>query len=731
MCDKTNIKGLLAGLGIAAGLALGDAAGIAPVFAQEQPKPAPGATSPAPSQSSSSRADNRASQLLAKWLTALDAEASVSARVSAIIPGDRQSTASAQDGEISISVPAGMLSDAAHIDIDIRFETMEVEGLRLAGDRVHADSVSFPASLDLDVRISKVDIGTDVGGNAEDGTPGAPPPETTQPGTTAPSEHFDVSYEELVVEGLTLPLTIPTISDNSKPSHVALEFLQMLRQVRVARSFITQATVSGTTTDGLASSVVYEDMTMIGLADGRISEQSVGRVRMLEELPGSAAGTETIEIGFDGIVLRGMDIVPLMALLGGPAEEGRTTILDREEFTGIAFAQGDTRGTIGNILVEDVSVNDLSPIRFAELLDRDITGEKVDEEELGIAALEALGNFQLGRFDISDVEFAAPDGNVSVRRLLVKDLDGSGLGEVSFDGLNIEASDGGSVNVGHAGISGLTFPPLAALLAMDQNSDPTTEELLAAMPTVGKVLLSAIDVTAPSAMVPGAPSGEPLEGGISLIELVQGGFVSNIPTRTSAILDGVVLPTDAVDDPELRDIMTRLGLQDLEINQAVSVYWDPDSLELSIANATIHILDGGTASLSLTLGNVPRTLFTSPEMAEVVLAGATFKSGNLRFRGGELLDVILDEQAKAAGISRALLAEGLAEAARAEIGLLAGSAFEAQLIAAVRSFLRDPDEFEVELAPTPPVPMTELLGLAVTNPKGVPERLGARVLSPK
>ncbi|WP_417684047.1 hypothetical protein [Roseibium sp.] len=706
---NSRIRASLRRVAFASTLAVGALVGqmTLPTWAQ-------GTSASPASQEKGQFAETPAARLLSDWIASLNEKQGVTASVGEILPGDRRSVISAQNGRIAFSIPSAFLSGATQVEAVIEFPLVEIDGLRSSGDLYLADSISFPESLDIKIEALE---------RATDDT------DTTAAPSTAIPSRFEISYEELLLEGLAFPKELPIPSTGSRPSATLLSYLDAMRKVALARAFVSQATASSKSGMGIASSFVYEDMALIGLADGRISEQSVGRVRVIEELPDASHPTSKVDITFDGVILRGFDMVPLMALLGGHAEAGRNVLLDREEFTGLSFSQDGVTGTIRNILFEDISVTDLSPLRFTELLDRDAAGDKVDEDELGVAALEAIGRFRLGRFELGDLDVTTSDGNGSLRRVLVRDLTGGGLSEVSFDGLNIAATDGSQIVIDHAGITQVALPPLGALLALDNNAEPTTDQILAVMPTIGKMLASAVDVTAPSDLVPGTTPGEQLRSGISLIEIVQGGFVSNIPTRTSVIVDGVTLPTSHVEDPSLRTILEGLDLQEIEINHALSVKWDPESLDLTISNASIHVLEGGTASLSLTLGNVPRSLFTTPQLAEIALAGATVKSGAIRLRGGALLNALLDEQASTAGVSRELFAEGLTEAARGELAIFAGSPFEASLIAALRSFFQDPDEIEVELAPATPVPVTELLGMALSAPQAIPDRLGVRVVT--
>ena len=159
----------------------------------------------------------------------------------------------------------------------------------------------------------------------------------------------------------------------------------------------------------------------------------------------------------------------------------------------------------------------------------------------------------------------------------------------------------------------------------------------------------------------------------------------------------------------------------------MSIAWDPNTQDLRLSDLSFELKDGGRASLALTLGQVPKTIFTAPQQAQTALASATFKSAELRVIGAEVVTVFLKTESAKNQISPEMLAEGLIESLRGEMGPLAGTAFSEELLAALRDFLKQPDELVVAFEPSSPVPMAEILGLAITGPQALPERLGARV----
>ncbi len=658
-------------------------------------------------------ASNAATTLLTDWLQTLDGRQDVTVRFDTLEAGDRSRSAILGGLEIRYHPESGTFLDTGEIELVVRSDEVRFDGLRGGATLLEAASIAVPGSLDISVVFTPDTVvdADKVAANTPDGS-------------------FEFSYEDLLIEGISTPIIFPGISAAATPGDLLKAGFEAARQVRIARMFSAMGTASTRFRDGPSSSALYEDIAMIGLEDGRIAEQSIATMRQIEELvalqPDEPA--QNLEISARDVVVQGFDIVPLAALAGVQVPGDRNRVLGRETISDMKIATADGTVEIESFLIEDIQVTDMTPLSVVPLINREAAGEAIDDEELAKAAVEALGVFSLGQFEISDLKFKGPQGEGAMRRFALSDLSGDGLGQIAGDGLDIRINSQGSVYIDHIGLGNVTFPSLKALIALEGVEEPTPAQLMEVMPTFGKFIISALEV-AESPDTSDSTGGEnsPLFS-LSLVELLQGGHVANIPTRSSLIVDGLTVPVAELDEPELQALLGKLGIDELEFNHAFSMDWDPATRDLDLRNMTAQVHGAGTISLSLRLGNVPATLFTSPDMAQIALAGASFKSARIRLEGDELVSALLADQAQTSGLTDEQLAAGLTDGLRDQLGPVAQSDFGVDLIAAFGGFLSDPDDLVIELAPNSPVAMTELLGLYVTSPASLPERLGAKVL---
>lgn len=658
----------------------------------------------------------KVSGIVNDWFEALEGNDLVSAEYGSLVPGDGARDIIINDGEFTVTIPPEIAFDAGTITIRFSFNSLELGGLRQNDDTIIADSIEIPGALSISMQFEEPE--------APAAETGQEPQANTAP-ETAPDfiATFEAIYNDILIEGVSAPRTWPSFQlAEANPLGFARDLIDTTRKMAIKRAFIDTASVNSTTADIGTSSAFYSEMVMIGMADGRIADQSVAEIRVSETsaIPGADGLPQRVEFRAGPLLAHGMDIVPFAALFGAPAEPERTVVLDREEILNIEITADDGSGRIDFFNIEDISIPEPQPLALFALIEREAKGEPVSEEEIGIAALEAVGAFSLGRFEVGGIEIEAEDGNASLRRILLKNLSNKGLGEFSLSDFSLEVKNEGDAAFGYAGVSGITFPPLSALQALDTTDEPTPQQVLDALPTIGKILVSTLSANSTS---------EPFSFSLDLFEQVQGGHIGKIPTRSSITVDGLLVPADAVTDPELKAVLQDLEMDEIAVNKSLSLNWDPQTKDLTVGDLTVDLRGGGKASFKLTLGQIPESLFTNPESAQIVLASAVFKGAELRLEGADVVSVFLEKEAAKNQISEELLAEGLIDTLRGEMGPLAGTAFSEEFLAALRTFLNAPNELVVVLEPSAPVPMAEVLGLAITSPQSLPQRLGARTFA--
>lgn len=656
------------------------------------------------------------------WFDGLNAHDTVSASYETIEPGKRRDSVTVNKGVISVFVPSEELFDTADLGIKISFDSIIFTGLTQTDTHIAANQIEIPGAFDITIglapeeKLAPAPLQDDKE-TADTNNDVAKVPET--PGSSISS------YQGVLIEGFSAPRAIESLKRaSSSPKVFARTAFDAFREIKINRAFVETLTSATRSADTNLSNSSSKDLVIIGMADGRIAEQSVDEFEVNELLTPATDGNpiETQRFLAGPVYARGFDIAPLAGLLDGKTDPERTTLLDRKEILNIEFSSAGANGQLGGILVENVTVQAQEPLAIFDLLEAEMNGTPVSEEKLGVAVLQALGTFSVGRFEFSNLSVDSREADVDLRRLLLREVSGRGLGELSVEDLELAIDGSGNASVDHIGIGKVKFPAIAALIALDGPGEPTSQQILAALPRVGHVLSSKL-----YSRVQAEADTEEVELELALFEIRQGYDIGNIPTNISLILDGLIAPVNAIDDPEFKALLTGLKIEELEFNQSFAAGWDPVTKDFVISDLTLSLRDGGNASFSLALGNVPESLFTNPEAAQLALVGATFKSAKLQVEGADIISAFLKEESSRNQISEELMVEGLVDAMRGDLGPLTDTAFGGELLSSLRGFLKDPDELTVAFEPQAPVPMTEILGLALTSPQLLPERLGARI----
>lgn len=664
--------------------------------------------------------------ILSGWFETLKGSDMVDASYGSIQAGDAPRSAVVTDGAITVDIPAGKLFKGGAVTLHFTFDAITFEGLRQSDDEIEVSRIDVPGAFKF---AADFDLPTKDAAAPKLVEPGASgsmelPDNTQNMEVPQPVKgHFEGSYQNIVIEGLAAPRALPSfVQTQDNPMEFVRAVFDTTRKLAIKRAFVAGAHYTSTSTEIGSASADYKDISLIGMADGRVAEQYMGEIRSTQStgIPGPSGIPQQIEFKAGPVVVQGLDIAPLAALTGITIEPGRTKVLDREEILNLEMTAGEDRGQVQSLLLENVTIPDTTPLRIFSLAEAQARGENVSEDDLGKAGLEALGAFAIGRMEINGVDFQAEEAQVGLRRFLISNLSGEGLGEVSLSGFSVAVKEQGEAAFDHAGISGITFPPLDALTALDKVKTPTPDQVLAALPTLEKVLVSSFELNVPA---------EKVNFGLDLFELTQGSHIGKIPTRMSFILDGLVIPANQVQDEGFKQLLTELNVDELTINQSASISWNPGTQELVVSDLSLDVGDAGTASLSLTLGNVPETLFTNPNQAQEALSSANFVSAELRVKNAQLVSAFIKQESAKGQLSPDAMADALVESFKGELGPLASWAFSEELLGALKAFLKDPDELVVSFKPDAPVPVAEILGLAMTYPQALPQRLGAKAVA--
>lgn len=518
-------------------------------------------------------------------------------------------------------------------------------------------------------------------------------------------------------------LSLPAI-DGQNGLAEAFAVIRSALAMKNDRLEISKITLRQSTPDGGSQTTEMFDIRQTGMAGGKIASNEVGRTESTQTMPMPQSGKTARVTNHTGRQsVRDIDLLAMLDRLD-PATAGALAGQEPAVIIGAASTE-DTRisGEGLEISVDRLAAERLtmgaSAVSATRLFDRLLRGETVDEETMLRALLDYIGSFGVARIEVRDVDSAAANGAFKLRRMEISDASSAGVRSFVLEGLSANSGDGAEVGVQRFALGDLQFPPFEALARLkDVKAEEDIAAVLAALPRLGRIEMG--DVT----IRDGRPGGV-----VSLdhLEILQKTYINTIPTDIRARIAGLLVPARIADDPEAVALFEAIGLSEIRLDQNIALRWDVASEDLELERSEIRLENGGRASLRLRLGGLPRAVIEDPNKAQLALATLTVKDAEILVEDAVGLARFIEVQAREAAISPELMRAGLAEAMLEDLGPLAGTAFAAELKAALVAFMADPGRLSISVKPKAPVPLLQAVGLAATAPEVLVETLGVTI----
>jgi hypothetical protein len=414
-------------------------------------------------------------------------------------------------------------------------------------------------------------------------------------------------------------------------------------------------------------------------------------------------------------------------LPGAEKTDEYETFIGRFEIDGIAVSGiGDGEEfafSMGNFVIEDVGVRPPSmPVlgRADQLVAAAMADDGQEPDELEIVELVAsmYGSMRLGTYELSGMSANVEGMDVfQLGAFGIHDLSSAGLGEFFLEAFSFEAPDDeGSGEIGEFSVAGVTFPPLSALMALEEAADnEDIAAILAALPTVDRVSAKNLAFD--------TPEGD-FSIGTYLIE--SGGFIGPIPTTFNVLFEDFDMPVSEM-EAEPRAQLQALGYDRLAGSFGISGEWSEETGTIDL-DSEGSLVDGADFSISAAVGGIPRALFENPkEAGPATLFGATFSGASISLRDESLRDRVIGLIAKEQGAEPEMvkqMAMGMVPFALAQLNR---PEFAATVSAAVKTFLEGDGNLTVEASPGTPLPVMQLVGEAQSDPGAIVDKLNLEI----
>jgi hypothetical protein len=561
----------------------------------------------------------------------------------------------------------------------------------------------------------------------------------TADGGTLEAGFIKLAVHDVSLEGLSVPTLDSFAFDRMQPFSSLMraygEAIKIdLDHARIASLDLDQ------TFEGVTSKIVYENLSLDRFNQGKVASFGAGPIRMDSPTPD---GLIRMRIG--SAVSRDIDLGAFVHVYS-PDSYGDTggDMVWRNgaaftSYNDIAMDVPGARITIDSVVAEDFRLRQ-PPISFAGFIDRvmvypNMSSDRV--ERLAKRYVPAMfAAFSIGRFAMLDLKVDAMGiDHFVMKDFHIDDLSIDGLGEFGIGGLEGVVQGQGAMRLGRFAIGGVTFGGYDALTAIIAAEDARpridTSDLL---PHVGYVELGGLEVQTPDIR----------RMTLDSFRAAATEYIGVVPSGGSVELVGLAVPVSAIAEPEARDILRRLGYDDIVLGFGMIGRYDEAAQRFELEDLHYSIRDMGVLSLSGAVAGLPFEAFGDERLLEAALpqlrlerASFTFKDESIVGRG---LDLLAEYMKAPPTLFREQFADAmpflLSIAVQNDPKLLAivnKSGLFKQLTPVVRDFVANPGS-SITISANPPAPVAfqaiadavenapetvaSLLGLAISGEKG-------------
>lgn len=469
----------------------------------------------------------------------------------------------------------------------------------------------------------------------------------------------------------------------------------------------------------------YGAMSVGPVVNGTLESFEYGPVETTQEMeiPGDDGEMETATIAIRYGASRGetLDAKPIAALLTGTgAEEGPQTVIGSMVIESTDVDAGDLFSmSVGPNTIENLTVNPgTQPLMeaFDPLVLAALAEEEPSPDVLIDLMLDIYGAFGVGSYGLEEIEIAGPDFTARLGEFVLEGLSRAGLDLFAIRGMAVDSA-GAVGEVGAFEIADVVFPDreafMSAVMASAMGSEPDVRAILDAIPYLGRVTLSGIDVASP------------MTGNFSLglFETRLENYVAPIPTSITIALEGLSMPASAMPDPQTAMMMQAMGADPLTADGEIVLAWDEATSDVGM---TVGVAVGGigTVDAEASLGGIPRAIFEDPMRVQEAMVTATVGGLELTFTDAGLTEFLLGMMSEQTGVPREQFVEGIVQQIAMQGAMMLGDqALADEVSGAVSAFLTDPQSLTVVLDPAAPVAIAQIMGAAMTAPQALPQLL--------
>ena len=461
----------------------------------------------------------------------------------------------------------------------------------------------------------------------------------------------------------------------------------------------------------------YSGILARDIHQGRVASAAVDRVSFTIKVAGPP-GEDQVSGELEKLAVSDFDSTATLAMLDPASLKDDTYHRAYRQVSAGPYTA--TIGSRGKVRIDSITADDLG-IRPSRLQISEIMAMVDAMPAAGAAASPAqlqqilrraaiiYEGLRIARFEMRGLSMDLPEGATKIGAIRLRSMEDGRIDEFAFEGAELNAPTG-PVKVGRFALKRLAIANLlrdSAQFSAGQQK-PTPDQLAALLRLLGGVEIRNV-------VAPYKNTGKPVN--IDTIDLSWGAYIGPVPSRVRATVK-MSGPIDAT-DPDPFGMLAAAGFDSATINFDLGAAWTEGTRTFALAPATIEFGNVGTLSARLSLGNVPREIFTIDPF-EIMVATALVEAGPVeivvRDTGG--IDLAVAQYARTQNLTRDAARQEIIDNVRRNAAGMAALSGDAMAIGgALARFVETPrGTLTLRLTPKGKVSLMELIEAGKANP---------------
>lgn len=225
---------------------------------------------------------------------------------------------------------------------------------------------------------------------------------------------------------------------------------------------------------------------------------------------------------------------------------------------------------------------------------------------------------------------------------------------------------------------------------------------------------------------------------VAQFQVTNANYLDTIPRQTKLSASNVELSTKNLPSGPFQQSLKDLGYEQIRFDVTAESTWDDATGIIELPVFRITGSDLADLSVTFKLGGWTADVFSSltnldpnndQQTQELLgkLQSTSINNLTVEMANKSVVDRVLDQQSQKAGIDRSDFVEKTITSLNVPLTFLQNPKFQQMISSQLKAFLSDPKSLKIQAAPASPIPVAQIVGMAMVSPQAIPDMLSVTI----